>query len=135
MKQLNIISTILSVMMLACSCQEESLSQSFVEYGNLRIEIKGFTTFLYDPLSCQVSFNRDKCEFRVHSDNMSDFYSLTLDEFPSEAGMKVSGTVSWTTGNNLHNKKTTFEVLKLEGDKVWLWSSKNRIALVVRSLE
>ncbi len=120
---------------LACSCVGDDPSAGFQEDDTLRIDIKGYTTFSYDPLSCQKSFNRDNCEFRVHSDNMSDFYSVVLEAFPAEVGQMVNGTASWTTSNNLHTKKTTFEVLKLEGDKVWLWSSRNRIAMVVQILD
>lgn len=126
---------ILAFALLLCGCREDNVSEEFRLSDELRIEIKGYTTFRYNPMTCQIAYNRDKCEFRVHTDNMSDFYALKLAQYPAETGQTISGTVSWTTGSNIHNKKTTFEVLKLEGDKIWLWSSRNKIALVVRSLE
>lgn len=117
-------------------CKGESrLSDSFKLDDDIRMEIKGYTTFRYKPLSCQLAFNKEECEFRVHSDNMSDFYVLRLDEMPENEGQSVNGTVSWTTGDDLHSKKTAFEAVKLEGGKIWLWSASTRIALVVQTLE
>ena len=123
-----------SLLMLT-ACRQEHLSDSFMLNGDVRIEIKGFVTFAYDSLHCQKAFNRERREFRVHTDNVSDFFSLKLDAIPSEAGQKVSGTATWTTRQNIHSKRTSFEVLKLKDRQVWLWSGTNRIAAVVEILD
>lgn len=116
-------------------CREHNLSDDFKFDSTIRLEIKGYTIFRYDPLSCQIGFNRDRCEFRIHTDNMSDFYIIRLDEMPAAEGQTVNGTASWTTGDDLHTKKTSFEVIHLEGGKIWLWSPGTRIAAVVMELE
>lgn len=116
------------------ACNQADLSEDFKTSDILRMEIKGYVTFRYDPLTCQIGFNRNNCEFRVHSDNMSDFFSVQLEEMPSHEGQRINGTASWTTGDNLHNKKTIFEVVKLEGSRIWLWSPDSRIAAVVQAL-
>ena len=116
-------------------CRKSHVSDDFKLNSTLRMEIKGYITFLYDPLTCQISYNPDKYEFRVHSDNMSDFYIIRLDEMPAAEGQTVNGTASWTTGDDLHTKKTSFEVIHLEGGKIWLWSPGTRIAAVVMELE
>lgn len=116
-------------------CDEVDLSEDFKINDQLRMEIKGYVTFSYDPLNCQIGFNRENCEFRVHSDNMSDFFSIRFDEMPASEGQRVYGTASWTTGDNLHSKKTIFEVVRLESNKIWVWSSDSRIAAVVQTLE
>ena len=116
-------------------CREHNLSDDFRNDESIRMEIKGYTTFRYDPLTCQTGFNRERCEFRVHTDNMSDFYIVRLDEMPATEGQMLNGTASWTTGSDLHNKKTSFEVIRIEGDKIWLWSAPTRIAMVVRALD
>lgn len=115
-------------------CNEEDLSESFQQNDQLRLEIKGYTTFSYDPQTCQIGFSRERGEFRVHTDNMSDFFSITLDGMPASIGQKLSGAASWTTGDDLHSKKTIFEVKRIENGKVWLWSSDSRIAAVVQML-
>ena len=133
MRKLALIS-FLMVAALFWGCGQTDLSDDFKQNGQLRIEIKGYVTFSYDPLTCQLGFNREDCEFRVNSDNMSDFFILKLDEMPSGEGQRINGAATWTTGDNLHYKKTIFEVVKLEGSKIWLWSSESRIAAVVQVL-
>lgn len=118
-----------------CGCHDDEISSSFLLDNQLRLEIKGYTVFRYDPLRCQAGFNREKAEFRVHTDNMSDFFVIDLDSMPATVGEDISGNISWTTNNNLHNKRTRFEVSRIENDLVWLWSSSNSIAAVVRILE
>ena len=120
---------------LLTGCRQENLSEEFRLDDSIRMEIKGYTTFKYIPTSCQLGFNREKCEFRVHNDNMSDFFSVRLDDMPVGESQYVTGTVSWTTGDDLHTKKTNFQVAKINGDLVWLWSSDTRIALVIKFLE
>ena len=116
-------------------CKVEDLSEDFRLDSTLRMEIKGYTTFSYDPTNCQIGFNREQCEFRVHTDNMSDFYIVRLSEMPAGEGQVLNGTVLWTTGDDMHSKKTDFSVVKMEESKVWLWSSASRIAVVVQILD
>lgn len=129
------LSAILAILCLMWACKEPNLSEEFRQSDELRLEIKGYTVFLYNPLTCQLGFNRNNNEFRIHSDNMSDFFVVRLDSIPTSEGEVTPGTVSWTTGDDLHNKKTTFEAIRLEGGRIWLWSASNRIAAVIQVLE
>ena len=79
MRKLALIS-FLMVAALFWGCGQTDLSDDFKQNGQLRMEIKGYVTFSYDPLTCQLGFNREDCEFRVNSDNMSDFFILKLNE-------------------------------------------------------
>jgi len=117
------------------ACQEHDMSEEFILDGTVRMDIKGYSTFRYDAFNCQMGFNREKHEFRVHTDNMSDFFMLTLDAMPAAEGQMLEGTAVWTTNDDLHSKKTAFRVVKLEGSKVWLWSPPTRIAIVVEVLD
>lgn len=132
MKHWEVILTL--VLAALAGCRTETLSEEFIEDRTPRMEIKGYTTFLYDPLKCQIGFNQDKCEFRVHTDNMSDFFIVRLSEMPSSENQILDGTAQWTTGDDLHNKKTSFSVLKMDGDRIWLWSAESSIAVVVQIL-
>ena len=126
--------TLMLVAALFMGCNQADPSEDFQANDQLRMEIKGYVTFSYDPLNCQVGFNRQNCDFRVHSDNMSDFFSITLEEMPANTGQKIDGTATWTTGDDLHTKKTSFDVVKIQGSKIWLWSPDSRIAAVVQAL-
>lgn len=116
-------------------CGQEEFSEDFMLDNTIRMEIKGYTTFRYDPQTCQLGFNGEKYEFRVHTDNMSDFFSIRLDAMPEGESQYITGTVSWTTGDDLHSKKTGFQVMKIEDNIVWLWAGDTRMALVIRILE
>lgn len=119
---------------LFAGCEEADLSEDFKINDQLRMEIKGYAIFRFDPLNCQIGFNRERCEFRVHTDNMSDFFAIQLEAMPSGLGQKIDGTASWTTGDDLHRKKTIFEVVKIDDNRIWLWSPDSRIAAVVQAL-
>lgn len=126
---------ITAVLCIAAACKQSDFPAAFQQSETLHMEIKGYTTFTYDPLTCQKAYNAHRKEFRVHSDNMSDFYTVRLDEIPVNLGQRVRGSVSWTTGNNIHNKTTSFEAIRIEGGRIWLWSATNRIAVVVTELD
>ena len=126
---------IFAFLCLGVSCKQPSMSEEFRGSETLHLEIKGYTTFTYDPLTCQKAYNADRREFRVSSDNMSDFYTVRLDGLPDREGQSVRGSVTWTTGDNIHSKSTVFETVRLDGSRIWLWSSSNRIAVVVEVLE
>ena len=46
---------------------------AFVENNDIRLQIGGTVQFRYDPLTCQLSFSRDRLEFRAQTDNTSDY--------------------------------------------------------------
>ena len=127
---------ILSACLLLCSCVDDRFIEPFVQKNVVTMEQEGNPVFRYDPLTCQLSFNRDRCEFRASTDNMSDYFVLVLDEIPSEKEQKVTGTLTWTTPTDIYMKKNaTFEAVRLEGDMIWLWSHSGHIGLVVRMLD
>ena len=55
------------------SCEGGKADPEFVNTTDCNLRVKGQVVFKYDPLTCQTAFNRRKCEFRVHTDNMSDY--------------------------------------------------------------
>ncbi len=127
---------LLLALLLLSACDGDRFRPAFELQTGLLLQERGKTIFRYDPLSCQTAFNRQRCEFRVHSDNMSDFYSVRLSRIPSSTGEKVTGQIRWTTDRDLVTKKNiTLEVVKLEGDTIWLWSSGERIGVTVRLLD
>ena len=126
----------MAALMLLCSCSDKRYIEPFSMQEEICMELGGRLIFKYNPGQCQLSFNRDRCEFRVSTDNMSDFYSLTLSEIPSEQGQEVTGSLIWTTPSDIYTKRNvTFETIKLEGNMIWLWTHNGRIGVVVRMLD
>ena len=135
MREGKFILLILSIIAL-CSCNGDRFSSAFVQSDEIRLQVGGSMQLRYDPLKCQLSFSRELCEFRVCTDNMSDFFCLSLDGIPAEPGQVLVGSLVWTTHTDVLTKNNlALEVLHLEGGKVWLWSKDARIGACVEMLD
>lgn len=127
---------ILSVSVLLSSCDKNAELREVMEDSTIRLSIQGVTQFAYNPTCCQIGFCREKKEFRVHTDNMSDYFVVTLDRIPAVLNSTVTGNIIWTGSSSLERRENiALEVVKLEGDKIWLWNGQARIAAVLKVLE
>ena len=138
MKRLDIvyIALFLLAVSLFTSCTGNKVDPEFVATSDFSLKVKDDMVFRYDPLTCQVAFNREKGEFRVHTDNMSDFFVATFVQLPSTLGQTVLADLVWTTERDvLTRKNLTLEVIRIEGDQFWLWSDTGKIGLCMRILE
>lgn len=123
-------------LLVLCSCGRQRRMNAFMESEEIKLQVAGSVQFRYDELNCQLAFSRDKKEFRAHTDNMSDFYIVRLNHIPSSVGEKLNADLEWTTATDiLHRKNLTLEVVRIEGDIMWLWSDSGRIGLNIRVLE
>lgn len=127
---------IMMILLLCCSCGRQRRVNAFMEHDELRLQVAGKVQFRYDKLNCQLSFSRDRNEFRAQTDNTSDFYTVRLNFIPTQVGETVTADLSWTTDTDiLHRKNLTLEVVRIEGDRIWLWSDSGRIGVNLRVLE
>lgn len=135
MKRLFTILAFIALMMLG-ACDDSRIRNAFVENNDIRLQVGGTVHFRYDPLTCQISFSRDRREFRAQTDNTSDYYSIVLSEIPANIGQRVSGDLTWTTETDILTRDDLdLEVLRIEGDQVWLWSSSGRTGVMIKLLE
>ena len=127
--------TLLAVIFMT-SCQGK-VDPEFMTSGNFGLRVKDQAVFKYDPLTWQVAFNRDKCEFRVHTDNMSDYYCVRLDCVPTAEKQRARGSIEWTGKSSVNScKDLVFIVERVDGSgRIWLWSKKERIGAVVQILD
>lgn len=126
----------LALAVLLCGCNDTRRRNAFVESEDIRLQIGSTIQFRYDPLKCQLAFSRDRGEFRAQTDNTSDYYSIVLSEIPVTLGQRVSGDLTWTTETDILTRDDLdLEVLRIEADRIWLWSSSGRIGVVIRLLE
>ena len=117
-------------------CQDERQRAAFCENEGVRLLVGGSIAFSYEPNTCQLAFSRDLREFRAFTDTMSDFFLATFSQVPVDLGQRLTANLTWTTEREvLTRKNLTLEVVRLEGDMVWLWSDAGRIGLTVRILE
>ena len=127
---------LITLMLVICSCGRQRRINAFMENEGIRLQVAGSEQFRYNELTCQMAFSRDKNEFRAHTDNMSDFYVVRLNYIPSGIGDKVTAALTWTTATDiLHRNNLTLEVVRIEGETMWLWSDSGRIGLSLKILE
>ena len=125
-----------AILPVLAGCSDKRMRSAFSENDELHLMVGGSIPFTYEPNTCQLSFSRDRKEFRAHTDNMSDFYAATFRELPSSLGQTVTADLTWTTERDvLTRKNLTLEVVRIEGDQFWLWSNSGRIGLCIRILE
>ena len=137
MKRLHIYLAFLLLAALCSSCTGNKVDPEFVATSDFSLKVKDDMVFKYDPLTCQVAFNRERSEFRVHTDNMSDYYCLDLKFVQTGEGQKVKGDIKWTNRSDVVTKSDlTFVVKKVDRTgKMWLWCRKERIGAVIQVLD
>lgn len=119
-----------------CACDKNRQRSAFVQNEDFRLQIGKTVHFSYDPLTCQLSFSRTAREFRCQTDNTSDYYSVIFNTIPTNLNEKVKANIEWTTPTDILRKNNiTLEVIRLEDDKIWLWSNTDLTGLNIRILE
>ena len=118
------------------ACGDQRMQSAFSENDDIRLMVGRDIPFVYEPATCQLAFSRDSKEFRAHTDNMSDFVVATFSELPDYLGQNVTADLVGTTERDvLTRKNLTLEVIRIEGDRFWLWSRTGKIGLCMRILE
>lgn len=129
--------TILLAMLVLCTgCEPPTVyTPEFLTDSTLRMEVGKQEILTYNPITCQTALNLHRCEFRMHTDNMSEYVIIRFSSMPSEEGESVTvESLVWTnpSGADQTRKNITLEVVKLEGDIAWLWNSRESIRMTVR---
>ena len=121
---------------LVSSCQGK-VDPAFVSSSDISLRVKDETVLTYDPLTWQASFNREKCEWGMHTDNMSDYWRVHLASVPTSEGQKARGSIEWTDNSSVNSRSdVTFTVEKTDrSGHLWLWCRKERIGVVVQTLD
>lgn len=122
-------------MCMFASCVDDNSIPEFTKDERIHLTCAGKDVFVHDDLTCQMAFNRERKEFRAHTDNMSDYMTAHFDMLPEHEDQEVTATLTWTTETSVVTKKNvTLKVVRLEGDKVWLWGKSSRVAMTIRIL-
>lgn len=117
------------------ACTQNTYTPDFLLNDTMRLEIGKKTMFSYSPQSCQYTYNTERKEYRVHTDNMSDYFTIRFEQMPSsDMGSVTAEYLEWTTNDwsNRTRKNIAFEIVKNEGDMYWLWNSRESIKITLR---
>ena len=136
MRRIPYIAALLALLVLPVGCEPQTVyTPEFLTDSTLRMEVGKQEILTYNPITCQTALNLHRCEFRMHTDNMSEYVIIRFSSMPSEEGESVTvESLVWTnpSGADQTRKNITLEVVKLEGDTAWLWNSRESIRMTVR---
>ena len=128
--------TVILILATLTGCVEEgTYTPEFLTDATLRMTVGKTDIITYNPLTCQYAYNSDNLEFRLHTDNMSDYFIISLQSEPTEEDQMVTaGLLRWTSpaGADQVRKNIVLQVVKMEDDVVWLWYSRESIKMTVR---
>lgn len=121
----------------AAGCESSRVDPMFLSNDENALVVAGVEQFKWDDMSCQMSYSREKKEFRVFTDTMSDYYCITMSETPLAQGMRLDCSVTWTSTDDITTKTgLDFRVEQVDGNgKAWLWNRKERIGIIVQVIE
>ncbi len=133
----NKILLLVAALILTTSCDKgNGFNKDELRYDTVCLKVKGVSVFKYEPKTCQMAFNRGRAQFRCGTDTMSDYFIVDLDSVPSEEKQTVSGSLEWTTVDDVVTMGgLSFSVEGISPDgTVWLWCAKQKITAVIRLL-
>lgn len=133
MKKL-LISALVAAVFSACSADPDL---ALLSSGVPRVEQNSRTILEYDENLHQIAFNPDDVEFRICTDNMTDFVRVVLDRIPDSAPSEVNAVkLQWSSNDDILSRSNVkMDVVKMEDDRIWLWSAAERIGICLKILK
>ena len=118
---------ILAALCLSSCSRTLEPDSGFVASRDVQLKVAGQVIYTYDPVTWQLGFNRETCEFRALDDGMNNYFFVTCSGVPSSVGQKLEATVVWSSGSSTQSVKGKFEVAKVQGDTYWLWCGDKKV--------
>ena len=128
-----IVLTIISVI----SCVGPQPDEVLLPRTEISLTIKGETIMELDPATCQIAYNSERNEFRLASDNLSDWLIFKSNATPTDAGQEVMASLEYTSQSNIKRlTDLTFSVEKTAPDgTTWLWNKEKKIGIIIKVLQ
>ncbi len=118
------------------ACTEYNTGVILLPREDISFTMKGTDQFSYDPLTCQLSHNASKNEYRVFDDKLSEWFMIRCSERPENVGQTVTAELTWMASSSTKTlKNLTFKVEKTdESGMIWLWCTQKSIGIVIKNL-
>ena len=117
------------------ACNPSQMEEPLLHIDGVLLQVRGQVILSLSPDEGQLGFSADRKEFRAGTDDMSEYFVLNCSELPVEEGQHLTADVLWTGPNGIQRRgRVKMKVQQIRGGSVWLWSSRDRIAAVVKDL-
>lgn len=125
--------TIISVI----SCVGPQPDEILLPRTEISLSIKGEAIMEYDPATCQIGYNSERNEFRMVSDNLSDWLIFSSNAVPGDPGQEVNASLEYTSQSSTKTlKDLTFSIEKTAPDgTTWLWNKDKKIGIIIKVLQ
>ena len=132
MRKLVMLAVIASI---ATGCHWD-IDEILLEREDISLTMKGEELFVYDPMTCQMSFSSTDNIYRLYVDRLSDWVIIKCSERPDTEGQDLTADISWTASSSTRSERgLKFTVRKTSADgKVWLWNKSKKIGIVIKNL-
>jgi len=117
------------------SCQKHEPVPEFLDGSTISLNMGGKAIHTYNQDTWQSSFKEKAIQYRVFSDDMTNYYTLVCGQKPTEKGQQIIATLTWASGGAAANSLSdlTFSVEQIDPDTgaIWLWCKKKSIGVAV----
>lgn len=130
----SILSCLMLVMLAGCNLYD--VDEVLLSRDDVSLTWKGEAVLVYEPDKWQMGYNSAKNEFRVHDDQMADYFVVRCEASPTDEGQELKADVEWTEESSMKRLEgVRLEVKKVSADGyVWLWGKNHSVGIVVRKL-
>lgn len=127
---------IVMIMAFAVSCNPYDIDEVLLMRDDISMTMKGEVLFSYDPLTCQMSHNDSKNEYRMFDDKLSEWVIIRCGQRPSYEGQELTADLTWTSDSSVRTmKELTFKIERTDASgTIWMWCRKKSIGIVIKNL-
>lgn len=125
-----------ALLLTAAGCEPYDIDLVLLSREDVSLTWKGADQIVYEPDTWQIGYNAERNEFRVHDDEMANYFTVKCSARPTDEGQELTADVQWTMISSIKRfDGIRFEVKRVSADGyIWMWSKTHNIGVVVKKL-
>ena len=125
-----------ALLLTAAGCEPYDIDLVLLSREDVSLTWKGADQIVYESDTWQIGYNAERNEFRVHDDEMANYFTVKCSARPTDEGQELTADVQWTMISSIKRfDGIRFEVKRVSADGyIWMWSKTHNIGVVVKKL-
>lgn len=114
-------------------CVKDNLGEANLQASEISLSKDGKVLAEYNAAKWQTGYNKAHAEYRVHTDDMSQYFILQCSEEIDSEGQEIKADLNYfLNGNRVKAVGLDFVVQKIGKDgMIWLWNASKKYGAVV----
>ncbi|MGN1210751.1 MAG: hypothetical protein ACI4TM_03640 [Candidatus Cryptobacteroides sp.] len=114
-------------------CVKENLSEANLQTSEISLSKGGKVLAEYNAAKWQTGYNKAHAEYRVYTDDMSQYFILQCSEEIDSEGQEIKADLKYyLNGNRVKAAGLDFVVQKIGKDgMIWLWNASSKYGAVI----